>query len=95
MWPTIVSLESGQPASWKNSAVGEACFTQCNCIGSHAVQAPQTWVLEQPMITLTSCLKGSVLLILRWTVMYCSSDWTERLGITSWMHKCHVGLKHS
>ena len=83
MWPTIISLESGQPASWKNSAIGEACFTQCDCIRSHTMHALQTWVPAQPMITSTPCVKGSVLLILRWMVTYCSFEWAERLGVTS------------
>ena len=81
--------------SWKKGAVGEACFTWWDCRMSHMVQALQTWVPEQLMITSMPCPKGSVLLILRWMVMYHSSDWAVRLGVMSWMHKCLVGLKPS
>ena len=95
MCPTITSLESGWPDSWKKGAAGEACFTQWDCIWSQAVHAPQTWVLEQTMITLMPHLKGSVLLVLRWILTYLSSDWVVRLGVTSWMHKWHVGLNCS
>ena len=62
MWPTITILESGWPYSWKKGAVGEAYFAQWAYIKSCAAQAPQTWVPEQPMITMIPCPKGSVLL---------------------------------
>ena len=88
-------LDSGCLNSWKNGTVGETWLAQYDCMKSQAEQAPQTWVPEQPMITSIPCPKGSVLLTLRWTVMYCSPPWAVRWGVTSWTHKCHAGSKAS
>ena len=53
-------------------------MAQCDSMRSQAEQALQTWVPEQPMITLIPYPKGSVLLTLRWTVTYCSCPWAVR-----------------
>ena len=95
MWPTIMLLESGCPDSWKNGTVGEDCLAGWDCMRSQAEQATQTWVPEQPMITSIPCPNGSVLLTLRWIVMYYSSPWAVRLGATFWTHKCHAETKIS
>ena len=83
MCPIITSLESSWSDSWKMGTAGEAHYIQWDCIRSHAVHALQTRVPEQPMIMSMPCPKGSVLLVLRWMVMYPSSDLAVRLGVTS------------
>ena len=95
MWPTIMFLDSGCLNNWKNDIAGKVWLVWCDSMRSQAEQSLQTWIPEQPMLMSIPCPKGSVLLTLRWTVMYCSFPWAVRWGETSWTHKCCAGLKVS